>query len=78
MKAYIKTYGCTLNQADGDLMASMLESNGVEIAGSVEESDVVVLNTCTVKKPTEQRTLHALRMLHGAGKRIVVAGCMVG
>ncbi|MCL4379059.1 MAG: tRNA (N(6)-L-threonylcarbamoyladenosine(37)-C(2))-methylthiotransferase [Candidatus Marsarchaeota archaeon] len=78
MKAYIKTYGCTLNQADGDLMASILESNGVEIADSIDDSDVVVLNTCTVKKPTEQRTLHVLKKLSDAGKRMVVAGCMVG
>ncbi len=78
MRAYIKTYGCTLNQADGDLMASVLEGNGVEVTDDIDGSDVVVLNTCTVKKPTEQRTLHMLKKLHDAGKRIVVAGCMVG
>jgi MiaB-like tRNA modifying enzyme len=78
MKVYIKTYGCTLNQADGDLMTSILEGNGIEISNSVEDSDVVVLNTCTVKKPTEQRTLHILKRLHDQGKRIVVSGCMPG
>ena len=78
VRAYIKTYGCTLNQADGDLMASILGSNGIDISESIEDSDVVVLNTCTVKKPTEQRTLYLLKKLSGAGKRIVVTGCMVG
>ncbi len=78
MKAYIKTYGCTLNQADGDLMSSILEGSNVQISDSIDNSDVVVLNTCTVKKPTEQRTLHLLKKFHNAGKRIVVTGCMVG
>ena len=78
MRAYIKTYGCTLNQADGDIMAAVLERNGVEISEGADDCDVVVLNTCTVKKPTEQRTLHMLKRLSDAGRKIVVAGCMVG
>ncbi len=78
MKVYIKTYGCTLNQADGDLMASILANNNVDISENADDADVVVLNTCTVKKPTEQRTLHVLKSLRENGKNVVVAGCMAG
>ncbi len=74
MKAYIKTYGCTLNQADSDIMESLLQKSGAEISQDPDSADVVVLNTCTVKKPTEQKILHALKLLKG--RKVVVAGCM--
>ncbi len=76
MKAYIKTYGCTLNQADSDIMGSVLQKNGIEMSQDAAAADVVVLNTCVVKKPTEQKILHALKLLNGSGRKVVVAGCM--
>ncbi len=75
MQVHIKTYGCTLNQADSDLMKWVLESDGIAMA-SQEESDVVVVNTCTVKTPTAQKILHAIERLESSGKRVVVTGCM--
>lgn len=76
MRTYIKTYGCTLNQADSDIMRSLLESEGVETAGGMDGADVVVLNTCTVKRPTEQRILDEIGRLAKGNRRLVVAGCM--
>ncbi len=75
VKVYIKTYGCTLNQADSDIMAGLLKNNGAELADE-KEADVIVMNTCSVKKPTEQRILDRLRELDRQGRRVVVAGCM--
>jgi MiaB-like tRNA modifying enzyme len=76
MRAHIKTYGCTLNQADSEAMAAVLEGNGIGLARSQAEADVAVVNTCTVKRQTAQRILDALKPLDRAGKRIVVTGCM--
>ena len=78
MQTYIKTYGCTLNRADSDIMASMIEAAGIGIAASEEDADTIVLNTCTVKKQTEQKILYTLDRLVEAGKRVVVTGCMAG
>ncbi len=76
MRAYIKTYGCTLNASDADLMRCMLEADGIEVVRHADAADVVVLNTCTVKRATEQRIVHALGTM--AGMRVVVTGCMAG
>jgi len=74
MKVFIETYGCTLNQADSEIMKGVLSKEGAEIGGSADEADVVILNTCFVKTPTQQCIIDRLRKL--AGKRVVVAGCM--
>ncbi len=76
MPAYIKTYGCTLNQADGDLMANVLSGDGIELGESEADSDTVIVNTCTVKTPTQQKILHALEKLEKQKKKIIVTGCM--
>ena len=76
MQTYIKTYGCTLNRADSDIMASLIKASGIGIASSEEDADTIVLNTCTVKKQTEQKILYALDRLAKEGKKVVVTGCM--
>ncbi|MCL5115363.1 MAG: tRNA (N(6)-L-threonylcarbamoyladenosine(37)-C(2))-methylthiotransferase [Candidatus Marsarchaeota archaeon] len=76
MRAYIKTYGCTLNQADGEIMGNLLAEDGFSIVDNEDEADLVVLNTCTVKKPTEQKIMHKMAGLSSAGRKFVIAGCM--
>lgn len=71
-RVYIETYGCTLNQADSDIIRALLKEN-FEIVESAEASDVVVINTCTVKGVTENKILSRMKSL---GKKLVVAGCM--
>ena len=78
MKAYIKTYGCTLNQADSDIISSVLKTDDVELVDSEGAADVVIVNTCTVKKATSQRILYKLSKLNSNGKGLVVTGCMAG
>ena len=77
-KVYIETYGCTLNQADSDIIANVLEDNGVSVTEDEEKADLVIVNTCTVKKPTEQKILHRLETLEKVEKKVIVTGCMVG
>jgi threonylcarbamoyladenosine tRNA methylthiotransferase CDKAL1 len=76
MQVYIKTYGCTLNQADSDLMSNILEQDGIEICASEQESDLVIVNTCTVKTPTQEKTFHTIKELEKMGKKVIVTGCM--
>ena len=76
MRVCIKTYGCTLNQADSNIMKSILESNGVMITERIDDADVAVVNTCTVKNITAQKILYRLSRMHDAGRKIVVTGCM--
>lgn len=78
MKAYIKTYGCTLNQADSEIISSVLRANDVGITNSESSADVVIVNTCTVKRATSQKILYELSKLSNSGKGLVVTGCMAG
>ena len=78
MKAYIKTYGCTLNQADGDMIGAVLSAGGISIAESEEDADIVVLNTCTVKEQTQTRIVQKMRDLECTRTPLLVTGCMAG
>ncbi|MGC9037531.1 MAG: tRNA (N(6)-L-threonylcarbamoyladenosine(37)-C(2))-methylthiotransferase [Candidatus Micrarchaeia archaeon] len=78
-KILIETYGCTLNQADSEVMASLLSSSGHEVStepGYASSYDIVILNTCTVKTPTEQKILDRVKKLSQLGTRLIVAGCL--
>jgi MiaB-like tRNA modifying enzyme len=77
LKASIRTYGCTLNHADSDIIKSLLLDGGIGLSDE-KESDVVVVNTCTVKSITAQRILYRLGQLEKEKRRIVVTGCMAG
>jgi len=66
----IETYGCAVNQADSEAIS------GILTASSLLGADVTVVNTCTVKSPTESKILRRLRQLKSGGRKVVVAGCI--
>jgi len=74
-KAYIETYGCSLNKADSSVIQSILLENGYEITDSPEGADLIIVNTCTVRKETEDRMISRIRELKKF-KNLVVAGCL--
>ncbi len=74
-RVYIETYGCTTNQADSDIMRGVLAKH-FRLASSVDEADVVVVNTCGVISFTERKILRRLRELKESGKTVVAAGCL--
>ena len=77
MRVYCETYGCTMNQGDTELMLGRLAEVGHEHVPSLGEADVVIVNTCAVKGPTQKRVLRRLEELRGLnGKPIIVAGCL--
>ncbi|MGB9842526.1 MAG: tRNA (N(6)-L-threonylcarbamoyladenosine(37)-C(2))-methylthiotransferase [Candidatus Bathyarchaeales archaeon] len=75
MRVFVKSFGCSSNLADGEVLAGCLAEAGYELARSISEADVVVYNTCAVKAPTENRMIEALRRVP-AGKKVIVAGCL--
>ncbi len=79
MKIYLETFGCTFNQADSQIMAGLLEEKGSEIVESIEEADVIILNTCYVKRPTEQKITNHIQRIQDEfpQKKLLIAGCMV-
>jgi threonylcarbamoyladenosine tRNA methylthiotransferase CDKAL1 len=75
MRVFLKSYGCSANQADGEVMKGCLAQAGIELVESASAADVVVVNTCAVKGPTENRVIDALKRCP-QGRKLVVAGCL--
>ncbi|MDE6528359.1 MAG: tRNA (N6-isopentenyl adenosine(37)-C2)-methylthiotransferase MiaB, partial [Muribaculaceae bacterium] len=82
-KLYIETYGCQMNVADSEVVASIMEMEGYQQAASIEEADAVLINTCSIRDNAEQKVLSrlqyvaSLRRRNGGKKPIVgVIGCM--
>lgn len=76
MKIYIEVYGCTANKADATLIKGVLKKKKFEIVKSFNESDLIIVLTCTVIDTTEQRMISRLKKLKQTGKKIIVSGCM--
>ncbi len=79
MKVYIDSYGCTFNKADGQIMAGVLLENEIDLVDSIEEADVIIVNTCYVKLPTENKVVYKIQKLQEdfPDKKVIVSGCMV-
>lgn len=79
MKAYIESYGCTFNKADGQIIAGILQENEIDIVDSIEKADVIIVNTCYVKLPTENKITYRIQKLQKdfPDKKIIIGGCMV-
>lgn len=83
MKYHITTYGCQMNTADSQKLASEMEKLGLRATSFAEEADVVVLNTCVVRQGPEDKAvsrLLQLRPLKTKNPDVIfgVMGCMVG
>lgn len=83
-KYFIKTYGCQANVADSGTMAGMLEAVGFEKTDSLENADVFIVNTCSVRQKSEDKVYGLgkdIKTLHDKGYKkpfTIISGCMVG
>ena len=79
-KLYIETYGCQMNVADSEVVASVMQMAGYESTASLDDADAVFLNTCSVRDNAEQKILHRLDALDAVRRKrpliIGVLGCM--
>ena len=64
-KLYIETYGCQMNVADSEVVASVMQMAGYETTETLDEADAVFLNTCSVRNNAEQKIYHRLEALNG-------------
>ena len=62
-KLYIETYGCQMNVADSEVVASVMQMAGYETTEELNEADAVFLNTCSVRDNAEQKIYHRLEAL---------------
>jgi len=76
VRVFLETYGCTLNQAESDIMAGILKSGGHTLCEKEEDAEILIINTCTVKGATENKIIARIKKLVAEGKPIVLAGCL--
>jgi len=74
-KVFVKSFGCSTNLADGEVLAGCLAKAGFNLSHSVATADLVVYNTCAVKGPTENRIIEILKRVP-SDKKLIVAGCL--
>ena len=80
-KLYIETYGCQMNVADSEVVASVMKMAGYELCENEAEADAIFMNTCSVRENAENKIYNRLDTLHAEqkkGRRVIlgVLGCM--
>ena len=81
-RVYIETYGCQMNVADSEVVASIMQMDGFHLTEDPELADAILLNTCSVRDNAEQKVLNRLEYYHYIRKKrrrkvtIGVLGCM--
>lgn len=80
-KLFIETYGCQMNVADSEVVASVMKMAGYDMCEALDEADAVFLNTCSVRDNAEQKILNRLEFFQAMrkkGRKLIVGvlGCM--
>ena len=79
-KFFIETYGCQMNVADSEVVASILKMADYELCDDIRQADLVLLNTCSIRDNAEQKIFGRLQALHAMQKKgrpmIGILGCM--
>ncbi len=81
-KYFIVTFGCQMNYSDSERFAAMLETHGLERADSLQEADLVIINSCSVRQKAEDRVIGLGKKIRALKKRksnakAILTGCMV-
>ena len=81
-KLFIETYGCQMNVADSEVIASIMQMAGYHVCETLDEADAVFMNTCSIRDNAEQKILNRLEFFHSMKKNkrrnliVGVLGCM--
>ena len=80
-KLFIETYGCQMNVADSEVVASVMKMADYDLCSSEDEADAIFLNTCSVRENAENKIYHRLEALNAErrkGRRFIIGvlGCM--
>eukprot|EP01100_Stratorugosa_tubuloviscum_P012829 TRINITY_DN618_c1_g2_i4.p1 TRINITY_DN618_c1_g2~~TRINITY_DN618_c1_g2_i4.p1 ORF type:complete len:658 (-),score=284.40 TRINITY_DN618_c1_g2_i4:33-2006(-) len=73
---FMKTFGCSHNTSDSEYMAGQLASYGYSVTENFENADIYIINSCTVKNPSQDAFFNLLDNARATGKPVVVAGCV--
>ncbi len=80
-RLFIETYGCQMNVADSEVVASIMQMDGYELCDQLEDADTIFINTCSIRDNAEQKVVSRLQQLNAMRKKrrkliVGVLGCM--
>lgn len=80
-KLFIETYGCQMNVADSEVVASIMEMDGFELTENISDANAIFVNTCSVRDNAEQKVIQRLKYFQSIKKKnkkliVGVIGCM--
>ena len=80
-KLFIETYGCQMNVADSEVVASIMQMDGFALTDKITEADAIFVNTCSIRDNAEQKVINRLKYietLKRKNKKLIVGviGCM--
>ena len=80
-KLFIETYGCQMNVADSEVVASIMEMDGFELTNNIDDANAIFVNTCSVRDNAEQKVINRLKFFQSMKRKnkkliIGVIGCM--
>src|SRR6476659_8512299 len=79
-RVYIETFGCQMNVADSERAATGLRASGYDLCKSIDDADVVLLNTCSVREKAERKVYTRIGEIRsqqtGSGPLVGVMGCV--
>jgi len=75
-KIALVSHGCAKNLVDSELILGILAQNGYKITLNEEESDIVIVNTCSFICDAERESVHTILELVDEGKKVIVTGCL--
>ncbi|MBE6193705.1 MAG: tRNA (N6-isopentenyl adenosine(37)-C2)-methylthiotransferase MiaB [Rikenellaceae bacterium] len=80
-KLFIETYGCQMNAGDSEIVVSIMQEHGYRYTESIDQADIILINTCSIRDNAEQRIwgrLSAMRQLKKRKPNLIVGiiGCM--
>src|SRR3989344_5871290 len=73
---FIETYGCSANLNNSEIIKGLILQSGLELTSNPELADVLIINTCIVKEPTEKKIEARILELEKLNKPLIIAGCM--
>ena len=80
-KLFIETYGCQMNVADSEVVASIMQSDGFELTDTITGADAILVNTCSIRDNAEQKVISRLQYFQSLKRKkhgliVGVIGCM--
>lgn len=75
-RIYVKTMGCAHNSSDSEFMMGLLQDHGYKLTDSLDDADVCLVNSCTVKNPSQDSAVNLTNRARAAGKPVILSGCV--